>query len=194
MLAGDPRSEYRVLLTNTIYPVDPALGPLKPKYRLRSKRSRFQVRAVAAAAVERFTSHCLESRLSPGGESSCSSSSSSSDKEGFGSEGDEASVFEGVTPGVRLKVPREVWESGSETSGDDDNRGFEGCDVLEGEDAKVRGLSEDRESWLRRVIDQGLFDFPDALEVLRRCAGTLKPSKRKVMGGCGRYAVLGLYN
>ena len=134
--------------------------------------------------------------MSPGGESSCSSSSSSSDKEGSGSGGDEASVFEieNLGPGVRLKVPREVWESGSETSKDDDNRGFERCDVLEGEDAKVRGLSEDRESWLRRAIDQGLFAFPDALEVLRRCAGTLKPPKRKVIGGCGRYAVLGLYN
>ena len=64
--------KQKVLLTGTVFPVrgDSFAGPLKPRFRLKEKRSSFATRVVAAAVVAHIDDDGLLSRLTPGGESS----------------------------------------------------------------------------------------------------------------------------
>ena len=199
VLVGDPSADYKVLLTNTVYPVDPAFGPPKPKFRLVGKRSPgFKVRAVAAAVAGWTRGRAGRSRLSPGGESF---------EAGFDGELFKNSVdrcdpedsaeneFKGLFSGSEgIRISELDLGSGSESSDE------VVLDLLEPEGHSVNsvGLKEDsaggRARWLQDKLDNGSYCFPEALDVLRKCAGKLQPPNRKMMGGNGRYAVLGLYN
>ena len=69
VLLGGRSADFKVLLTNTVYPVRPGPAPPKPKFRLKGKSSPgFEIRTVAAALRCWSLGRPSVARLSPGGE------------------------------------------------------------------------------------------------------------------------------
>ena len=173
-------SEQRVLLTNTVYPVDPLTVP-KPKFRLTTKTPPgFAVRAVAAKSARWPTGRSSVARFAPGGECvGCLRDFESSEGPKFetGLESGSSSLSEEASDG----------DLGVTT----DEEGFQELQV---DGTTVKLLFGDSGVWLGNKLETGDYSTVEALEVLRRCADKLPPPNRRVLGGKGRCAVMGLYN
>ena len=190
VLLGGRSTDFKVLLTNTVYPVRPGPAPPKPKFRLKGKSAPgFEIRTVAAALRCWSLGRPSVARLSPGGEC-LDISDFKADQEGFGDFFREV-VFERDGFGTVVSdvedslEPRSDAETELEGFSDDEGSGV---------GVSVRVLSDEKEQWLSQCLETGSYGFDEALEVLRYCAGTLRPPNRKMMAGKGRYAVMGLYN
>ena len=178
VLVGDPSSEPRVLLTNTVYPLaSNSHTPNKPKYRIYGKKSPELVfREVGAAALFPAQSALVGSvsRLSPGGEWDDGSTGT-----GGGSEsGDES----GVCP-VREEVVGDVSQSIKGVQRPQLGIGVE----------ELPGASTSTEELLNAYLEEGRFDFVDCLHVLRNCVGRCPSPIRQGLEGEKAYAVLGLF-
>ncbi|CAE7521159.1 RE2 [Symbiodinium sp. CCMP2592] len=196
VLVGKNLSDQKVLLTNTIYPLRPEPAPPKPKYRLSGKRSPgFATRAVAAVASLWPSRRPRASRLSPGGESSeCSDGVL-----GFSSEGAGSSLLS-LGASTPKDSSRDV-ELGEWVEVDSDFEAEQAMclDILDEEDSRgldvgLKAVAEEQKEWLKELIASGSYSTDEVVRVLRTCAGNLQPANRKIMGGKGRYAILGLYN
>ena len=175
----------KVLLTNTIYPLrGETLGPpLKPWYRLTTKRSPVDlaVRVVAASEIASGGS-----RFAPGGESSCGS---------YGDGVFENGVFENGDSDYNGSED-ELVEVGREGGGEFVESDFtvrKGVNDLEPLAFRVVELEAGFEGWLQDKIDNGSFSGDECAEVLSRGFGFLPHARRPMFQQQGRAVMLGLY-
>ena len=202
--------KYKVLLTNTIFPVtrpNPADTPPKPKYRLKGKSSpHFEVRTIGVSALALVSPnvHLEPAAVAAGGEWE--------DDMGLASEFGFRSNFDsGFQPGVEAFG----WGEGDSVLGEDEQfphkegaessiSGQAGRDLKNFQSSsravatgpsEVSGLGVklDKSEFLETCLKNEIFDFATCLQVLQCCVEGFPSPRRRFIEGDMTYAVLGYY-
>ena len=210
----------RILLTNTVYPLrGQSATCVKPKYRLRDKRSPpFALRAVAAVEA---TGHVwsLPSRWAggaPGGEclhdgSNPVNSKNEDDGSDFGNDpgdseglGVELSEYGSGSGLVEDSIEGLSWVSCRDAGPEDVGRPCRGGaewsreseaegTFLDSVPSSLKTLDGELKLWIQSCAEAGVFSSQECLEVLDQGLKGIPVARRSLVQGQGRAVLLGLY-